>query len=68
MQEEDPILVILYNPREKKVTVVRESDNTDLKSLFVAKMRRSDIYKLLHNRKPSELAEEILANKQLKLI
>jgi hypothetical protein len=68
MKEEDPILVILYNPREKKVTVVRELDNTNLKSLFVAKMKRSCIYKLLQNRKPSEVAEEILENKQLKLI
>lgn len=64
MKEEDPILGIKYNSFTKQVKITRDLKEKDI----IATMLRSQIYKMFYHSKPSEVAEEILSNKQLKLL
>ena len=58
------ILGIRYNSSTKEVRITRDLAEKDI----IATMSRTEFYKLFYNRKPSEVAEEILSNKQLKLL
>ena len=60
MEEEDPILMMFYNQNQKLMKISR---NSRIKgSIFLMKIKRSDLYSLLKNRKPSDVAEEMINN------